>query len=179
MTQRGYTLLFSIIVSTVVLSVAAFILTVSRKQFLLSSAARDSTMAIYAADSGIQCALETYSSTFFATTSSQILNCNDVRATSLWSTYASTNSAVSDMGFGSLPGFNQVFQTAIPYKIFFNNGTCAVVTVSDGYDNIPSHMTVIDARGYNIGKSTGPGTGTCPDTNPREIERAIRLVYHG
>jgi hypothetical protein len=34
--QKGYTLLFSIIVSSIVLSIAAFILSVSRKQFILS-----------------------------------------------------------------------------------------------------------------------------------------------
>src|SRR5579872_6815405 len=60
--SKGYTLLFSIIVSTVVLAIAAFILTISRKEFILASAARDSTVSIYAADSGIECAVEAFNS---------------------------------------------------------------------------------------------------------------------
>lgn len=44
--KKGYTLLFSVIVSSVILSIAAFILSTSRRQFILSSVARDSTMAV-------------------------------------------------------------------------------------------------------------------------------------
>ena len=56
--SKGYTLLFAVIVSVLVLSIAAFILSVSRKQFILSSSARDSIYAFYAADSGLECAVE-------------------------------------------------------------------------------------------------------------------------
>src|ERR1035437_2933646 len=54
--QNGYTLLFAVLTASLVLSVAVFILSVSRGQYLLASTARESTYAIYAADSGLECA---------------------------------------------------------------------------------------------------------------------------
>src|SRR3989344_6514941 len=53
--NKGYTLLFAVLTAALVLGVTVFILSVSRKQFILSTTARESTFAIYAADSGIEC----------------------------------------------------------------------------------------------------------------------------
>src|ERR1035441_7931257 len=54
--SSGYTLLFAMIVASVVLAIGVSILTVSRKEFVLSSSATHSTNSFYAADSGIGCA---------------------------------------------------------------------------------------------------------------------------
>ncbi|MEA2715548.1 MAG: hypothetical protein QOG91_576 [Candidatus Parcubacteria bacterium] len=176
---KGYALLFAVIVSAVVLSVAAFIVSVSRKQFILASTARDSLVAIYAADSGIQCAVEAYYKGTLATTSSSVtIPCNG----------ADVVSAFNPVNFGDITGlgigssiYRDFYQTPA-IKIGLPNHVCAAVTVTDGYyDDVkngkPVHMTVIESRGYNIG---GTASGeSCPDNNPREIERAIRLVYRG
>ena len=53
--RRGYTLLFAVLVASLVLGVAVFILSISRKQYILSSTARNSMYALYAADSGLEC----------------------------------------------------------------------------------------------------------------------------
>src|ERR1035437_3666113 len=55
-TSSGYTLLFAMIVASIVLALGVSILTISRKEFALSSSATQSTNAFYAADSGIGCA---------------------------------------------------------------------------------------------------------------------------
>jgi len=55
-TQSGYTLLFAVIISSLVLSVAMFILSVSKKQFQLATAARESMKASYNAKSARECA---------------------------------------------------------------------------------------------------------------------------
>src|ERR1035437_10536091 len=55
-TDSGYTLLFAMIVASIVLSLCVSILTISRKEFALSSSATQSTNSFYAADSGIGCA---------------------------------------------------------------------------------------------------------------------------
>src|ERR1035437_9397628 len=55
-TSSGYTLLFAMIVASIVLPLGVSILTISRKEFALSSSATQSTNAFYAADSGIGCA---------------------------------------------------------------------------------------------------------------------------
>src|SRR5689334_14001809 len=60
--KRAYTLLFAALTAAVVLGVAVFISSVSRKQFILASTARDSLFAIYNADSGIECAITNWAS---------------------------------------------------------------------------------------------------------------------
>jgi len=52
----GYTLLFAMIVASIVLALGVSLLTISRKEFVLSSNATQSTDAFYAADSGVGCA---------------------------------------------------------------------------------------------------------------------------
>lgn len=164
-TNKGYTLLFAVIVSSIVLSVAAFILSVSRKQFILSSAARDSTLAIYAADSGIQCAVKAYSAPGYATSSGATVICNGEARIFNFGALTS-NAETASLGFSG--GVNIAYFPSLPI------GTgCALITIYDGYESDNSHKTVIVSRGYNIGDAT-----TCPAIHPREEERAIRLVYH-
>jgi len=171
--NKGYTLLFAVIVSAVVLSVAAFIVSVSRKQFILASTARDSMVAIYAADSGIQCAAEAYWEGLLATSSPPVrLTCNGADVVS---NYLGEN-------VGVLTGLENLIQISSIYpfyqtpalKFALPNKTCVAITVTDGYANNFTHLTVIESRGYNIGDGT-----TCPEINPRSIERSVRLVYRG
>ncbi len=52
--NRGYTLLFSVLVSSLVLAIGISILNISKKEFLLATSARDSAAAFYAADGGLE-----------------------------------------------------------------------------------------------------------------------------
>ncbi|MEK7106175.1 MAG: hypothetical protein AAB895_02345, partial [Patescibacteria group bacterium] len=52
----GYTLLFAVLVTSLVLSIGISILNISKKEFLLATSAKDSSIAFYAADSGVECA---------------------------------------------------------------------------------------------------------------------------
>jgi hypothetical protein len=183
--NKGYTLLFSIIVASIVLSIAAFILSVSRKQFILSSAARDSTIAIYAADSGIQCAVEAYKSgTNLATSSPATIGCNNnLNPSGAYSNFKDLTIA-TDMGLDSSI---TIYQSApIIIKLPPGNpgdtiNTCAIVIVTQGYyDNGSggySHKTIIDSRGYNIANSGPCDSSRLNPLNPRAVERAIRLIY--
>jgi hypothetical protein len=54
--NAGYTMLFAVLVSTVLLSIGIFILNVSKKEVLLSAIGRESAIAFYAADGGVECA---------------------------------------------------------------------------------------------------------------------------
>ena len=53
----GYTFLFAVLVSSLVLAIGIAILNVSKKEFLLATSARDSSSAFYASDGGIECSL--------------------------------------------------------------------------------------------------------------------------
>ena len=170
--QKGYTLIFAVIVSSVVLSIGAFILSISRKQFILSSAARDSTKAIYAADSGIQCAVETYFGfyTDHATSTDLELACNDSKPTGAWG-QVSSGSVDSSMKFKT--DGSGVFATQ-PIAIYLSgNKTCANVTFYSGVSSVTGLMkTYIESRGYSMGSNS-----SCPTSNPRTVERAIYLMY--
>jgi hypothetical protein len=55
--QKGFALLYTVLVVTLILTIAISISNVSYRQGLLSSLARDSQTAFYQADSGMECAL--------------------------------------------------------------------------------------------------------------------------
>ncbi len=55
--NKGFTLLYATLVISIVLSIALAIADISLKQFVLSSAGKESQVAFYNADSGIECAI--------------------------------------------------------------------------------------------------------------------------
>ncbi|MES2668747.1 MAG: hypothetical protein V4644_03615 [Patescibacteria group bacterium] len=55
--SRGFTLLIAVVLTSVLLSVALALLDITYKQVVLSSVARQSQYAFYAADSAMECAL--------------------------------------------------------------------------------------------------------------------------
>lgn len=155
--NRGYTLLFSVIVASVVLAIAAFILSVSRKQFLLSSVWRDSTTAIYAADSGAQCATQAYQQgKFDDLTTAGTFPCHNAPALP----YQFTD-------FGSYYETSDIVG-------YMDNGSCYKIKITSY--TTPSNRTIrIESKGYNISDQL---SGSCPVFNPRTQERAIRIEYN-
>jgi len=55
--NKGYALILSIVVSSVVLSIGLSLLNIVQKEIILSATGRDSQFAFYAADGGVECAL--------------------------------------------------------------------------------------------------------------------------
>ncbi len=182
--KSGYTLLFAIIVSSVVLSIAAFILSVSRKQIVLSSVTRDSTLAIYAADSAIQCMVASYYEGNLATSTVDINgNVSTLSAktycagSNIQSAFQNVVGLSSDYNFKTDNNFT-VQELVSPFFFDFPNDTCAIGYVYDGYDaTTVKHKTIIEVRGYNTKFSKPCDIGENAVFNPRAVERAIRLVY--
>ena len=174
-TSRGYTLLFAVIVSVLVLSIATFILSVSRKQAILSSSARDSIYAFYAADSGLECALENIA--VLATSSpSATIQCG-----------AGTFNVIPPQGDASVAGTSTFYMFTGTGQ--FNGSitdpnsqsgaaSCASTTVSYAISYVPATSTTItiETRGYNIGWKNS--THDCSYTGPRKVERAIRYTQY-
>ena len=158
--NKGYTLLFAVLVSTIVLSIGISILTISKKEFLLSASARDSTSAFYAADSGLECAAYYDGQGNFSTTSPQIDNIISCAGYVVQSHDVLGNS--DDMTF--------VIQIPIG-----TNGACSIVSVEKYYDDDDIATTRILSRGYNVGW-LGTALG-CTDTSSRRVERALQLTY--
>jgi len=176
---KGYTLLFAVIVSSIVLSIAAFIMSISRKQFILSSLARDSTVAIYAADSAIQCAVAAYANGTLVEYHTDEGQGNSNRPERY---VLSCGSSGGNGNFGNNPTTEATvgFLTGTAYQsgevsIIYDNNTCAKVVITDGFDSLKTtrHKVRIESRGYSIGNA-----GACPVRNPRTTERAIQLEYY-
>jgi Tfp pilus assembly protein PilX len=162
-TNRGFAMLFSVLVSSVLLSIGLSIFNLTVKELALSSSGRESQFSFYAADSGVECALywDFKGQYIFATSSSsrtpspsspdcasQSININPSQTTS--------NSATTQFSFqipNTLPSGGSA-----PY--------CVTVLVSKTVNNnIVS--TTIDSRGYN----------TCDTNDPARVERALRVRY--
>lgn len=56
-TESGFVILFSILISTIILIMSAGIFQIAQKETILSSYSRESQTAFYAADAGVECGL--------------------------------------------------------------------------------------------------------------------------
>jgi len=179
--NKGYTLLFAAITAALVLGVAVFILSVSRKQFILASTARDSMFSIYAADSGIECvALRNadFNGSRGVISSSTIndgivtLNCNgnDVPLVK-----ENNPNSLSHPSFDEESGF--VISAQGTAYIDTGGNTCAYIIVTTGENGGTNQSKkVFDSRGYNLCQNDGTGGVIPVFDSPRTVERALRLT---
>ena len=176
----GYTLLFAVLISAVVLSVAISVLNISRKELTLTSSIRESGYAINAADAGYECAVywdRNFSPSPFthSATYSQSVGCSQGSAAPL--------STVSEDASGSVGGNG-------PWKFYFYfqlydtsnvaTGRCVAVEVDK---QIKSGTTYTDmyVQGYNIGWNPSGSshgiTGDCSAYSPKKVERELHASY--
>lgn len=146
---RGFILPFSVILSGVLLSMGLAVFNIVIKEIILSSSARDSQFAFYAADTGGECALYWDAKFGIFATSSQ----------SAPYTGAASCGGVSIMPFTSVVGNATAATTTF---VFANENYCARVTVAKYGLN-----TKVESEGFN----------TCNTSDPRRVERAVRILY--
>jgi Tfp pilus assembly protein PilX len=165
MNKKGFTLLFAVLISSLLLSIGIAILDLTLKEFLLSSAGRESQLAFYAADDAMECALywdhntAGGSGSSFATSSESTVNpsfaCNGQTITPPAATYPSAGVAITVM---HVPYSGNVVDPCA------NVVVTKTTTVVGGF---PTTATIIDSRGYD----------TCDSTNPQQTERGIQSNY--
>ena len=148
--ERGFTLLIAMTITATLLLVSAGIISVAVREAFLTSSARESQYAFYAADTATECAVywdvknpAGYSA--FATSTASSIYCNKD---------SSNPSNQFTVGSSAVSNFTMTFLPK-PY--------CASVTVNKMANG---HVT-IDSHGYN----------TCDQSNPRRVERAVRVTY--
>lgn len=175
--RRGYTLLFAVIVSVLVLSVAAFIVSVSRKQFILSSAYRDSTNAFYAADSGLECAIENFDNSPASLSTTTIYQASTGIGPAVKIFCGAANWTGNPVSSPS-PSRSSA-TTTIQIPITNGGGACAIIQAyysAANSDGDGATVYYIDAHGYNIGWDST--SNTCSLYGPRRVERALRYVLN-
>ena len=148
--SRGFTLLLAVLISSIMLALGFAIYNIVAKDLILSSSGRESQFAFYASDTGIECALYWD---------------GEPDAFSLGSGLDSISCGGANVPLNSIyDGVNVVTTT---FSLSLGEGDtspCANLIVQKF--STP-RKTIVESRGYN----------TCVLTNPRRIERAIRVQY--
>lgn len=144
----------AIIVMGTLLLIAAGIASLAVRQSLISASGRESQLAFYAADTGIECALywdvqNPAGFSAFSTSTGSTIFCNK-------DTNNSGNQWV--VGGSNVSIINRINFLPDPY--------CTIVTVTKTFVG-GVLKTTIESKGYN----------TCDLSNPRRVERAIRATY--
>lgn len=103
-TQDGYTLLLSVLISSIVLTIGIGLLNIVQKELLLAALGSDSQHAFYAADTGWECAFMHRIGSGSGGSLPATIECNN-------------NSSVDASGG--------------EFELYFDNGTCTLVTVEE------------------------------------------------
>jgi Tfp pilus assembly protein PilX len=174
--EKGFALLFAVLVSSVLLSIGISIFNLTLKELILSSSGRESQFAFYSADTGAECALywdfKSTTNVMFATsTYSQTNNWRDASIDSENPTCVSVALA-SDFKNpiqGTQTSAQTRFSLTIPNTDYLGNSApyCAIVTVTKS-ETGGIIGTTIDSRGYNT---------ACDSTDVNRVERALRVAY--
>ncbi len=165
--ERGVALLFTVLLTSMLLLVALGIANISYKELLFSNEARDSDRAFFAADTGIECALYLDKIGAFPTGTTppppEPGNCRGI-------TYHVGVSNVTG------PASAETYTFKIPIS---TNNTCVDVTVSKAHvvTGVTGTFTKISAVGYNVIPASGATTCTSGITNLKLVSRALRTQY--
>lgn len=154
----GFTVLFAVLVASVVLAMALGIANIANRELLLSSSAREAHHAFFAADTGYECALYWDDDSRHAFDPTPADNLQPI----------SCNGFVVDDTIGAYTYPNFDFKLRLPSVGTANPDRCAIVSVNKAYSGPPNSTRII-SRGYNV---------PCASVaSARAVERLIEVRY--
>ena len=159
--RRGFTLLYAVLISSILLVIGVAIFELTVRELKLSGIVRESQYAFYMADSGIECALYYDKAGVFNPGTPTTITCQGVSIANVGGTAYDTPS---------------VFTADLPVTLGTAGQTrCVSVSVtktqlSGGGGGVTPIRTVVESRGYNT---------TCASIvgNPGSVERALRVSF--
>jgi hypothetical protein len=158
--NEGFAMLFSVLISSVLLSIGLSIFNLTIKELILSSSGRESQFSFYAADTGVECALYWN----FEDPNPFAVNSSSPSPTTI-------NCVGQDISLTPSISNNRSAETQFSLSIPAVSPTsCAIVKVTKTAPSVGGIITtVVDSRGYNT---------SCTDTsNPNRVERALKVTY--
>lgn len=188
--HRGFTVLMAVLVAVLILAIASSIVRIVLKQVRFSGSGRESQIAYYVADTGIECALlwdfraielfvdEDGEAAEVFPNSSETPVIDDTDENTIAAVKCGEGSIISN----ALPQLGGVYQWETPvyeadrvtriFQFVLRDGgdyMCGRVQVEKWFDNDAGRVrTQIDSRGYN----------NCDSANPvRRYERGLRVNY--
>lgn len=155
--SKGFAILFTILISSVILSIALGISSIAYNESILSASAREAHHSFFAADSGVECVLA-YESTI-------------------------ANSPTITCGGNVLTVTTINTDTYEFYEPLVGGDHCAYVTIEKNVPipSVTTLMTHVISHGYNIPCIHAQGINTNPSyTDPslkKMVERVIEITY--
>jgi hypothetical protein len=182
-TQKGFVILFAVLISSLVLSVGISIISISLKQIILSGSGRDSQYAFYASNSGAECA-QYWDYAGFIDDNGEKIN---IFATSSESNLSFTIEEVKCLGMTLATSTGNDINSDCDPDIDNDSGWCvdgASLTPNSAktkfriqYPDKPYCADVIVEKNGATTKITSRGYNTCDETNTRRIQRALQFSY--
>jgi type II secretory pathway pseudopilin PulG len=194
--KKGFTLLYALLVSILVLAVGASMVTISLKQIVLSSSSRESQFAFYASNTGYECAL--YWDLKGAVEKDGVIKYvfpppGEENRNDLSNVKCNGGNIITGEGFGMYPFVSQFYiensgiwktetladgakQTTFRMAVFNTNSPetddvqyCTEVTVLKEFDDFSEDfVTTITSQGLN----------SCnPEYDVRAVERGTQIQY--
>ncbi|MEZ4103220.1 MAG: hypothetical protein R3B55_01495 [Candidatus Paceibacterota bacterium] len=150
--QKGFVALFTVLLVSVILSMAIGIASISLKEIVLSSSASEGSRAFYAADSGIECALyyDRVNSTEGAFFAGNFM-CNG-------------NPPINPLEGADFES-PETYSFEIPFGA--DDELCASIILKRQITGL-GYSTLIESKGSNI---------PCGETSPKKVERSVRVTY--
>lgn len=169
----------AVIVTGTLLLIVYALSNISLKELILTQSGKDSQIAFYAADAGVECAMfwdlknpgsAGGNSAFDPSIGGNVIFCNGNTIKSDLEVPTVPNTTTSVVGGGGTP--TSTFYINLTPTLDDGTGPCAIVRVGKHQigpvGGIGSYIrTVILSRGYN----------TCDTGNPRRFERGLRVIY--
>lgn len=161
--KSGFVILIAVLVASLLISLGAFIASIAVKELTLSTSGRDSSLAFYAADAAIECALyqDLHVEQF-------LINATSTGPSSLLCNATSTPIIVDSVLTNSNRGVSE-FSVSFPQLTGNdpNFSPFARVRVTKNDIGGPSDETVIESRGYNVMSTS----------TSNRVERALEVTY--
>ncbi len=158
--KNGFVILVAVLVSTLVISIGAFIASVAIKELQLSASGRESQNAFYAADSALECALY-----------------HDLRVEAFGSATSTPPADIYCDGKSDIQLYvstGDEFNSDSRFRLHFleadgvtSTSPYAIVRVQKSDVGTINDKTIIEAKGYNVQD---------PASTVR-VERALQVVY--
>ena len=181
--NKGFVILFAILISALILLISSGIFNVVQKEVVLSSYARESQRAFYAADSVLECALyvdiigigSPNPTTPFSTTTPADASF-ECGGDTITSNYLSTS--------GGTQGYDYpfVFRYYNSYNVDDDSCAYALVEKNQKTTDLSVIETRITAVGFNVCTDAGGayvGDTNIPDFNdPTLLERRLSIIYN-
>lgn len=167
---RGFTVFFAVLVASLALAIGLAIYDLLVRELELSRTATESQYAIYAADTGVECAL--YWDFYYGGSGSAFATSTASSPPSSGVSCNTQDIAAAAVTAGTWPSLEGATSATSTFEVLLvagdDTGPCAIVTVAKSADNPgdPPRTRVVSQ-----------GRNTCADGVPLQLERALEVNY--